>query len=283
MDITARLLYYLLLQYVYVYRSDQCLWVHAWTCCLRIYMCVCLSVWVCVYACVLAEGGSCLKESSSDGAWKPCSAAVLLMHRQLHHWAYNTLLCSASPNPHSPLISLSPCISLALSLHCYLTRAPLCSASPPMNISSYLAKSRFIWVYLFLHLQSGFGIVPLFLFTGIFNPSLHMPLSCWISFSLFSFFIFIFIFAIFSSFLWLSIPVFFLLANQLPPHSLFIHHPLNDDWLIESWALWVNEWVTACRPDWVTALLITQSSPLLLSCSVRGRGQWVMGSRQRGV
>lgn len=40
---------------------------------------------VCVCVC-----WSCLKESSSDGAWKPCSAAVLPVHRQLHCWALNT-------------------------------------------------------------------------------------------------------------------------------------------------------------------------------------------------
>lgn len=48
--------------------------------------CFCMfmrAVCVCMWSC-------CLKESSSDGAWKPCSAAVLPVHRQLHCWALNT-------------------------------------------------------------------------------------------------------------------------------------------------------------------------------------------------
>lgn len=47
---------------------------------------------LCVHLCV-REGvcwWSCLKESSSDGAWKPCSAAVLPVHRQIRCWAHNT-------------------------------------------------------------------------------------------------------------------------------------------------------------------------------------------------
>lgn len=62
---------------------------------------VCIDATACAFACLwelcvsvrasweCVCWWSCLKENSSDGAWKPCSAAVLPVHRQLHRWGHD--------------------------------------------------------------------------------------------------------------------------------------------------------------------------------------------------
>lgn len=83
-----------------------CLWELCVFACVHTWSCVHSQACMCVFVCVCCW--SCLKESSSDGGWKPCSAAVLPVHRQLHCWALNT--CSAWTAQSFPLscYSLSP-------------------------------------------------------------------------------------------------------------------------------------------------------------------------------
>lgn len=98
---------------------------------------------LCVYLCVSLREGvcwwSCLKESSSDGAWKPCSAAVLPVHRQLHCWAHNT----RSALTPARTLSSSLWIFLSLSLLSLHPLSLLIQGAPSKSLhSSSLNGSR---------------------------------------------------------------------------------------------------------------------------------------------
>lgn len=87
---------------------------------------------VCVWSC-------CLKESSSDGAWKPCSAAVLPMHRQLHCWALNTRSALTLAR------TLYPSLWISLSL-LFLSFHVLC-LSKPFRLNPYIAPSNGSYIH----------------------------------------------------------------------------------------------------------------------------------------
>lgn len=87
---------------------------------------------VCVWSC-------CLKESSSDGAWKPCSAAVLPMHRQLHCWALNTRSALTLAR------TLYPSLWISLSL-LFLSFHVLCLLKP-FRLNPYIAPSNGSYIH----------------------------------------------------------------------------------------------------------------------------------------
>ena len=88
--------------------------------CVCVYLCA--RVWVCVYVlCVFVC--ACLCKQRKGAAWRravvmePESPAAQLFSQCIVNFTTEpTTLCSASPNPHSPLISRAPCMSLSLSL-----------------------------------------------------------------------------------------------------------------------------------------------------------------------
>lgn len=108
---------------------------------------------LCVFVC---ERGSvcwwsCLKESSSDGAWKPCSTTVLPVHRQLHCWAHNTRSAL------TPARTLCSPLSIFLSVFVSLHPLPLLIWSPPSQSLHRSNSSFMLWL---LHLFTDFTSMP---------------------------------------------------------------------------------------------------------------------------
>lgn len=127
---------------------------------------------VCVEG-IRACASCCLKESSSDGAWKPCSAAVLPAHRQLHCWALNTrsafnpclpvclLVCLPAWLPVCLSVCLHSCLLACLTV-CLPAHATLLSQScslflfssssysspvSPLRVKSNVSESSFASVF----------------------------------------------------------------------------------------------------------------------------------------